>query len=277
MDRLKDDYSVRKVCATLGLRRASYYHRKKGNRPEKVDQQIADLLHLLVNTYVAWGFWMIYHYIRKQGFNWNHKRIWRIWKQEALSKRKKPQRKKIKREYQDLIAPEKINEGWAVDFMSDFIVKPNGQSIRIINVIDECSRRALWTTAHISISATVLIKELTQLAEWRGKPAYIRCDNGPEFIAQKLKDWAEDQGIELRYTQPGKPTQNGIIERLNGTLRTECLNLEWFESMEALNEKIQEWMYVYNHVRPHSSLQYDTPIEREDSMKDKLYFRMVAA
>ena len=277
MDRLKNDYSVRKVCTALGLRRASYYNRKKGNRPEEVDKQIADLLHKLVGTYVAWGFWMIYHYIRKQGFGWNHKRVWRIWKQEELSKRKKPQRKKIKREYQDLIAPEKVNEGWAVDFMSDFIVKPNGQSIRIINVVDECSRRALWTTAHTNISATVLIKELTQLIEWRGKPAYIRCDNGPEFIAKKLQDWVKDQGVELRYTQPGKPTQNGIIERLNGTLRTECLNLEWFENMEALNEKIQEWMYVYNHVRPHSSLQYDTPIEREDSMKDKLYFRMVAA
>ena len=164
-----------------------------------------------------------------------------------------------------------------MDFLSDFIIEPNGKSIRIINVIDECSRRALWTTAHESISALKLTEELDKLVEWRGVPEYIRCDNGPEFIADKLNEWAEKHGIELRHIQPGKPTQNGLVERLNKTLRVECLNLEWFQSMDVLNEKIQEWSQTYNHVRPHSSLKYDTPIEREQKLKDKFYFRPVAA
>ena len=220
---------------------------------------------------------MTFHYLRKQGYTWNHKRVWRIWKAEGLSLRKKPQRYKIRREFKDLIAPDYVNQGWAMDFLSDFIIEPNGQSIRIINVIDECSRRALWTTAHESISASKLIEELDKLVEWRGTPQYIRCDNGPEFIAEKLKQWAKKHKIELRYIQPGKPTQNGLVERLNRTLRTECLNLEWFQNMEVLNEKIQDWSQTYNHIRPHSSLGYDTPVELEQKLKEKFYFRPVAA
>ena len=103
--------------------------------------------------------------------------------------------------------------------------------MRIINIIDECSRKALWTQAFCSISAQNLIEVLNKVVEWRGKPEYIRCDNGPEFISKKLELWAFENNIELRFIQPGKPSQNGIIERLNGTLRKECLNLEWFESI----------------------------------------------
>lgn len=110
----------------------------------------------------------------------------------------------------------------------------------------------------------------------RGKPQYIRCDNGPEFISNELEQWAKKNQIEIRFIQPGKPTQNGLIERLNGTLRTECLNLEWFKSLDQLNEKLQNWWMVYNSIRPHSSIGYNTPDEFEDLNKN-FYFRMVAA
>ena len=102
--------------------------------------------------------------------------------------------------------------------------------MRIINIIDEGSRRALWTEAHKSISGKKLTEILDHVVEYRVKPAYIRCDNGPEFISQKLELWAQEHQIELRFIQPGKPSQNGLIERLNKTLRTECLNLCWFTS-----------------------------------------------
>ena len=112
---------------------------------------------------------------------------------------------------------------------------------------------------------------LNQVVEWRGLPAYIRCDNGPEFISHRLAKWADEHGVELRFIQPGKPYQNGLIERLNGTLRTECLNLHWFESLMALNEDIQRWSVIYNTVRPHSSLGYLTPDELE-LQNEKFYF-----
>jgi len=164
--------------------------------------------------------------------------------------------------------PDKPNEGWAMDFMSDWVVnmEKKQESVRLLNVVDECSRKALWTEAHKSIPAKTLISCLNHLIQARGKPSYIRCDNGPEFISKALSKWAEAQNIDIFFIQPGKPTQNAIIERLNGTLRTECLNLHWFQSIHELNAAIQHWSVCYNTVRPHSSLNNKTPDELEQGI-----------
>lgn len=280
IDQLKTNESlngtVRRSSRVLGFRRQTYYDRKQGHRPEQVDQQIADLLHQTVKRFVAWGFWMVFHFLRKQGHGWNHKRVYRVWRAEQLNLRLPPQRPKIRRVYQDLISPDQINEGWAVDFLSDWVVGPNQQAVRIVNVIDEGSRKALWTEAHNSISAKTLCEALDQIVEWRGCPSYIRCDNGPEFISNRLRQWADLNQVDIRFTQPGKPTQNGIIERLNGTLRKECLNLNWFETLDKLNEQIQQWWLEYNSLRPHSSIGYKTPDEMEE-LNQKFYFRVGAA
>ncbi|MDV7400063.1 integrase core domain-containing protein, partial [Arthrospira platensis SPKY1] len=114
------------------------------------------------------------------------------------------------------------------------------------------------------------------LVAWRGAPQYIRCDNGPELIAEQLKKWANDNGIELRHIQPGKPSQNGLIERLNRTLRDECLSLSWFTSLEELNNEIQEWAVTYNQIRPHQNLGYLSPMNYEKS-NSNFYFSVVAA
>ena len=268
--------SVRRSCGVLGFRRQAYYRRKQGHRPEELDQVIADILHQVTKRFIAWGFWMVFHYLRRQSRPWNHKRVYRIWKEEELHLRLPPKRPKIRREYQGLLAPDKINEGWAMDFVSDWVVGPGQEKVRIINIMDECSRKALWTEAYSSISAKTLIEVLDKVVEWRGRPAYIRCDNGPEFISTKLEEWAAENKVELRFIQPGKPSQNGLIERLNGTLRTECLNLEWFESIPKLNEKIQEWWMVCNTIRPHSSIGYQTP-DAFEQLNKNLYFSPVAA
>jgi len=105
---------------------------------------------------------------------------------------------------------------------------------------------------------------------------YIRCDNGPEFISQVLKAWADEKGIEIRFIQPGKPTQNGIIERLNGTVRKECLNLNWFYNLDEVNELLGQWYKTYNFDRPHSSLQYQTPATFEN-LNQSLYFKLDTA
>ena len=272
----EDKVSIRRGCRILGFRRQTYYRRKQGHRPEAVDAVIAELLHRTVKRFVAWGFWMVFYFLRRQGHGWNHKRVYRVWKQEDLHLRLPPKRSKIRREYQDLLAPDGVNEGWAMDFVSDWVVGPGQEKVRIINIMDECSRKALWTEAYSNITAKTLIEVLDKVIEWRGCPAYIRCDNGPEFISEKLKEWAEKNGIELRFIQPGKPSQNGLIERLNGTLRKECLNLEWFQSIPKLNEQLQEWWQIYNSIRPHSSIGYQTPNEFED-LNQNLYFSVVAA
>lgn len=275
MDMVGTVYSIRRKSKVLGIRRQTYYARKKGHRPEQEDNQIAERLHSVIQQFIAWGFWMSFHYLRSQGYLWNHKRVYRVWKAEGMHLRKPSKRPKLRRLFQDLLAPEKVNEGWAMDFVSEWVIGEEQQRVRVINIMDEHSRKALWTEARKNIPAEDLTDILDKLVEWRGCPAYIRCDNGPEFISDKLKQWAVDNKVELRFIQPGKPTQNGLIERLNGTLRTECLNLEWFENLEHLNQRIQEWWYVYNYIRPHSSIEYKTPDKMEEN--SALYFKPVAA
>lgn len=160
--------------------------------------------------------------------------------------------------------------------VSDWVVGPHQQSVRIINVMDEGSRKALWTEAHPSISARKLFEVLNNLREVRGCPAYIRCDNGPEFISQQLRQWATDHGIELKHIQPGEPSQNGLIERMNKPLRVECLNQCWFTSLEELNEQLQAWSVVYNFDRPHKNLGYQSP-EAYERVNENFYFSPVAA
>lgn len=268
--------STRRCCSVLGFRRQTYYKRRQGHRPEELDARIAELLHQVTRRFVAWGFWLVFYFLRRQGHPWNHKRVYRIWKQEELHLRLPPKRPQLRRIYQDLLAPDHINEGWAMDFLSDWVVGPGQEKVRIINIMDECSRKALWTEAYTSISAKTLIEVLDKVVEWRGCPSYIRCDNGPEFISEKMKEWANKHGIELKFIQPGKPSQNGLIERLNGTLRKECLNLEWFVNIPRLNEKIQQWWYEYNSIRPHKSIGRLTPDEFEIENRH-LYFLAVAA
>ena len=268
--------SVRRKCSVLGFRRQTYYKRKAGHRPEQEDIWIAEVLHAVTSGFIAWGFWMCYHYLRGLGYSWNHKKMYRVWKQEGLHLRKLPKRPKIKRKYLGLIAPKQVNQGWAMDFLSDWLVEHGQQSVRVINIVDECSRKALWTEAHESISAKKLVEVLDKVVAWRGKPEYIRCDNGPEFISGKLSEWASSNDVEVKFIQPGKPSQNGIVERLNGTLRRECLNIEWFGNMEMLNEHIQDWWRIYNSIRPHSSLKYLMP-DAFEKQNEKFYFKAVAA
>ncbi|WP_116128473.1 IS3 family transposase [Lewinella sp. IMCC34183] len=269
--------SVRHCCRVLGLRRASYHHRKSGHRPELADNELADLLRRTTECFVSWGFWKVYHYLRQQRLTAaNHKRVYRIWCRERLNLRLPPRRPRIYRTYQELISPDGINEGWAMDFVSDYVVGPTHKRVRIVNVMDEGSRRALWTEAFDSISARTLLTVLDRVVDYRGRPAYIRCDNGPEFISRKLRSWAEGNGIELRFIQPGKPTQNGLIERLNKTLRAECLNLTWFRGVEELNDELQAWSQTYNLIRPHENLGHISP-EIYELENQKFYYSVVAA
>ena len=153
--------------------------------------------------------------------------------------------------------PTEIDKVWSMDFCSDSLA--DGNKFRVLNIIDDCSREALAAEADTSISSKRVIRVLDQLLLHRNKPEHIRVDNGPEFIADALKAWAEKKKIELAFIDPGKPTQNCFVERLNGTLRTEVLNRFWFEDLEQARDRIDEWMIEYNRFRPHKGLGYLSP------------------
>jgi putative transposase len=130
---------------------------------------------------------------------------------------------------------------------------------QILNVLDEYSRKCLLVVSLSSFKAKQLVVYLEQMVIAHGKPAHIRCDNGPEMISDVLVKFGLKHGIEICYTQPGKPMQNGLVERLNGTIRTECLNLRVFETIKQVQEALDVWWHRYNFERPHSSLEYQTP------------------
>ncbi|MBV6652875.1 MAG: IS3 family transposase [Mameliella sp.] len=269
--------SVRRCCQVLGLRRTTYHRRKAGYHPEQADDSLAAVLRSTAAANISWGFWKIFDYLRYHNIiQDNHKRVYPIWCREKLNLRVPPKRQRIYRTYKALMSPGQINEGWAMDFVSDWVAGPTRKQVRVINIMDEGSRRALWAEAHQSISAKKLVNVLDQVVACRGKPAYIRCDNGPEFISKKPKAWAQQNGIELRFIQPGKPSQNGLIERLNKTLRRECLDLTWYHSMSKLNDAIQIWSQTYNLERPHDNLG-KIPPDKYEQLNQKFYYSVVTA
>jgi putative transposase len=153
---------------------------------------------------------------------------------------------------QPLIVTAAVNAVWALDFMSDALW--NGRRFRVLNVLDEGVREGLAIEVDTSLPAKRVVRVLDRLAELRGLPVALRMDNGPEFIAQDLIDWCEENGVEPRYIQPGKPDQNAFIERYNRTFREEVLDAYVFEQLEQVREISAEWLRMYNEDRPHEAL-----------------------
>lgn len=137
----------------------------------------------------------------------------------------------------------------------------DGRSFRLLNVIDDYNRQVLWIEADTGLPTLRVIRVLDRLKESRGLPGMIRLDNGPECISHKLDMWCKQNKVTLAFIQPGKPTQNAYIERLNGTIRTELLNAYVFKTLDEVREKAEQWKHDYNHKRPHKSLGYKTPVE----------------
>lgn len=236
-------------CSVVGISEACYHYQPKLNDE---NDEIADWLIRLTQTHKRWGFGLCFDYLRTQGFNWNHKRVYRIYCELKLNQRIKP-RKRLKRDKPEQLAvPETLNQTWSMDFMSDNL--SDGRTLRTFNVIDDYNRECLTIDVGLSLPSERVIRGLERVIEWRGKPQTIRCDNGPEYISQKLKDWASEKIINIAYIQPGKPTQNAYIERFNRTVREECLDLHWFESISEAENVVTEWMWLYNNERPHSAV-----------------------
>lgn len=248
--RTQFDASIRIVCDVFTISETCYRYQAKLSTENAV---IADWLLRLTSTHKRWGFGLCYCYLRNtQGYGWNHKRIYRIYRELELNLRIKP-RRRIKRDKPDALSvPDAINQVWSMDFMSDTL--DDGRSFRTFNVIDDYNREGLGIDVDLSLPSLRVIRSLEQIIEWRGKPDALRCDNGPEYISQKLIDWANKHKITLLYIQPGKPTQNAYIERFNRTARHEWLDLHLFKNIEHAQQLATRWLWTYNNERPHTAI-----------------------
>ena len=239
----------------FSLSTSVYYYKVR----RKDDSEVIEQLSALAEVHLQWGFWMMYHRLRKMQYRWNHKRVYRVYSLMRLNLRNKRKKRLPARVKAPLLRPIAPNVTWSLDFMHDTLA--NGKTIRTLNVIDDFNREALSITIDTSLPAMRVIRELNKLLEWRGKPEKIRSDNGPEFIAEAMSEWCTNLGIEWEYIQPGKPTQNSLIERFNRTFRQDVLNSYMFENLVQMRNYANAWLWMYNNERPHSSLGYLTPVE----------------
>ena len=225
----------------------------------KNDGPVIDQLQELVDKHPSIGFWQSYYRIRRMGLIWNHKRIYRVYTDLKLNVRRRYRKRLPPRVKNPLTQPDQLNQSWSVDYMSDSLW--NGRKFRLLNIVDDYNREVLHIEADTSLPTVRLIRCLEYLKEFRGLPKRIRVDNGPEFISCKLDVWCKEHQIDLQFIQPGKPMQNGFVERCNGNIRKELLNAYVFESLPEVREKAEEWRIDYNCLGSHASLGYVPPAE----------------
>jgi putative transposase len=250
--------SIRLACAAFRISETCYRY-----QPKLSDEnaEIADWLSRLTHNQRNWGFGLCFLFLRNvKGFGWNHKRVYRIYRELELNLRIKPKRRLVREKPEVLAVPESINQVWSMDFMHDRL--EDGRAIRLFNVIDDFNREGLGIEVDFSLPAERVIRALEQIIEWRGRPQALRCDNGPEYISAALQSWAESRGIRLDYIQPGKPQQNAYVERYNRTVRYDWLGHYLFETIEAVQAFATRWLWTYNHERPNMGLGGITPKQK---------------
>jgi putative transposase len=207
----------------------------------------------------SYGFRKLFAYLRRSGRRWNHKKVYRIYKLLKLNKKRKGKRRVPARIKQPLTQQTIINNSWSMDFMSDSMV--GNRKFRTFNVMDDCSREVLAIEIDTSLSARRIIRTLDKVIKQRGIPRAIRTDNGPEFTSKDFELWCKERSILLQFIQPGKPMQNGYIERFNRLYREAVLDAYLFFDLFQVRQLTAEWMEEYNQRRPHEGLNNQTPEE----------------
>ncbi len=241
--------STSRSCGAATLSRSTYYRPVVDWRER--DAPVIDALNQVLERRPRWGFWTCFDHLRFKGFEWNHKKVHRVYCKMGLNLKRRTKKRVPGRERVPLEVEGKPNVSWSVDFMQDTLW--SGRCFRTLNVLDEGVRECLAIEVDTSLPAERVIRVLDQLKQWRGLPRQIRLDNGPEFLAHKLVEWAKDHEVTLAYIQPGKPSQNAFIERFNKTYREEVLNAHLFHTLDEVREITWWWMMDYNEERPHTA------------------------
>lgn len=252
--------SERKGCKLIGISRRTYKYEHK----KKDDFELIDLLLSLAERFPNYGFWKLYKREFKTS-SYNHKRVYRVYKQLGLHIRKKVKRRLPARVKSPIEIPTEANEQWSMDFMHDRLY--DGRKVRLLNIIDHYNRELIAIEVGQSMNANRVVQVLERLKNEGRTAKNIRVDNGPEFISKTLVKWAQENSVQLDYIQPGKPTQNAIVERLNRSCREELLNAYIFDSYQQIEQMATSWQYEYNNFRPHDALSGLSPIVYKNQKK----------
>lgn len=252
--------SVTRACKTIAFSRSLYYY-----RPGKDDSLVIAKLQELSEKNPREGQDKYYSRIRLQGLTWNYKRVRRVYKLMGLNHRRRVKKRLPVPVKEPLVTPNALNQTWSMDFMHDILT--NKRKFRTLNIIDDFNRKALVVEADFSFSSDLVTRILQRSIHEYGKPSRIRVDNGPEFRSSVFTDWCTAQGIIIQYIQPGKPVQNAYIERFNRTYRENVLDAYLFEDILQVRTITENWIFDYNHNRPHEALQELSPIKYQELYK----------
>lgn len=247
--------SERRACGLVGVNRSTGRYRSK--RPD--DSDLNKKIQKIAFEKRRFGYRRIHVLLKREGIKINHKKVFRLYQNLGLKVRKRGGRKRALGVRAIRLKPEKTNERWSLDFVSDNLT--SGRRIRMLTVVDDYTRLCLGIIVDTSLNGIRVGRELNKLMEFYGKPKMILSDNGTEFTSHAILKWSTENQVFWDYIQPGKPYQNGVIESFNGKLRDECLNENLFSSMQEAERIIENWRWEYNESRPHSSLGGKTPGE----------------
>lgn len=248
--------SERRACRLVGLSRDSY------RNPPVVDettQQLSAKIVEIAQVRRRFGYRRIHDLLRRQFPGVYYKRVYRLYSQAQLAVRKRKKVRRAASERVPLTVASRVNEVWSMDFVSDSLA--NGRRIKCLTVADDFTHECVDIAVDYGISGQYMTRLLDRAAIFRGYPAAVRIDNGPEFTSRAFIAWAQAHDVRHILIQPGRPMQNGYIESFNGKFRDECLNEHWFETLMQARSEIATWRQDYNEVRPHSSLGRMPPAE----------------
>ena len=247
--------SERHACRMVGLGRSTHRYRARKDHDATLRMRLKEL----AARRMRFGYRRLTAMLLREGMPANHKRVYRLYREEGLAMRIR-QRRRIR--WNGAVvkpAASQPNERWSMDFVSDCVSR--GTVIRMLTIVDDCTRECPAIEVDTSLGGLRVRRVLDRIASERGLPEAIVLDNGPEFRGRALAAWSEERGVRLEFIQPGKPAQNAYIESFNGRLRDECLNANWFTSLSDARRKVETWRLDYNQQRPHSSLDYLPPAE----------------
>jgi transposase InsO family protein len=245
--------SERRACTLVAADRKMVRYRSR--RPP--DVELRTRLRDLANQRRRFGYRRLFILLREQGEPSGINRIYRLYREEGLTVRKRKARRRAVGSRTPILVDAKVNARWSLDFVHDQFA--HGRRFRILNIVDDVTRECLAAIPDTSISGKRVARELTMIVSMRGKPQMVVSDNGTEFTSNAMLGWAKDNGINWHYIAPGRPMQNGYIESFNGRMRDELLNESLFIDLDQARQLIGAWVTDYNTARPHSSLGYKTP------------------
>jgi putative transposase len=248
--------SIRRACRALPVNRATYHYRSRRAGQAELTERIKEI----AATRVRYGYRRIHVLLRREGWQVNPKRVYRLYRELGLQLRHKTPRRRVKAKLREgRLSATRANETWAMDFVHDQLA--TGGKLRVLTIVDTFSRFSPALEPRFTFRGADVVEVLERVGREIGLPTTIRVDQGTEFVSRDLDLWAYQRGITLDFSRPGKPTDNAFIESFNGKFRAECLNAHWFMSLDDARRKCEAWRRDYNEERPHSAIGNKCPID----------------